>query len=437
MLCCVACLRQSQLADLEDSDDDEETVPQEEQARLVMKMLEAYTDDEDDQSQSDEEEFMTKPGSAAGDSTAESDNDGAGAGGSESSLVTSEAEDEGKALTSHGSHTNSDDDCENRTAPSYGSFGPHPSKRGGNGDSYDPSRLRAVSDARVAYMQTQRQLQPSPTSWAAQMRLRRRTASLASADHAADMSRAARALLNKLTIDRFEVLCAQVLALPLETEDHLSALVEEIFKKATTEQGFCGLYADLCLRIDSHLSVMEESEIGGRCFRRILLNACQVRFQEELQCAADTKVDDLEGEELFEMQMKLKRGRLGNMRFVGELLNRKLLASRVLIPVCHDLLQAADASPVDTVAAGAALESLVALLHVVGPHFHDCTSPMSMALNDVFATLRGRTQDETLASRIRFLIRDLLDLRSKDWQTKGTSRQASVKNAKDGRKVKP
>ena len=47
----------------------------------------------------------------------------------------------------------------------------------------------------------------------------------------------ARALLNKLTHERFEALCRQILGLPLSTTEHLIALAAEIFEIATTQDG--------------------------------------------------------------------------------------------------------------------------------------------------------------------------------------------------------
>merc|ERR1711971_715923 len=90
---------------------------------------------------------------------------------------------------------------------------------------------------------------PSPMSWAAQQR-RRRAESEGIEVSTVDIGRTVRALLNKLTEERFESLCGQILALPVSTPEQLATVAVEIFEKAATEDGFRSLYTELCMRLD-------------------------------------------------------------------------------------------------------------------------------------------------------------------------------------------
>mmetsp|Transcript_113110 Transcript_113110/g.196155 ORF Transcript_113110/g.196155 Transcript_113110/m.196155 type:complete len:643 (+) Transcript_113110:110-2038(+) len=256
---------------------------------------------------------------------------------------------------------------------------------------------------------------PHPTSWAAQQRLRRAAAPSQSGEVLpAEIARRARALLNKLTEERFESLCGQVLSLPLSTPEQLAAVASEIFEKATTQQFFRKLYTELCLRLDSHLA-RREGPIGGKSFRKALVSECQASFERHVQPLDATALTGLSEDDRFEAEMKLKNRRLGNMRFIGELFVRRLLALKVMPPILHELLE---------MNTDAAFESVTALLSVVGPVFDsEKVSPMHRApVLDAFAVLRRKSTDKAILLRVRCQIRDLLDARARGWTSRACER---------------
>lgn len=256
----------------------------------------------------------------------------------------------------------------------------------------------------VAHWQ-HKSLTASPTSWSAQQRIRK--AALPSGRievSTADTARMARALLNKLTQDRFESLACQILALPLSTPEQLVAVAAEIFEKATTQECFRSMYVELCVRLDMHLA-KQSGAIGGKAFRRALASECQSTFERNLHPADAALFDGLTGEERFEVEMKLKTRRLGNMRFIGDLLVRRLLAQKLMPPIVNELLDGGEA----------ALESLVALLTVVAPFFEQKSSPYQAHMRDAFARLRCRKADQELSTRVRFQLTDLFDAQARGW----------------------
>lgn len=211
-----------------------------------------------------------------------------------------------------------------------------------------------------------------------------------------------RALLNKLTEERFESLATQMLALPLDSAEHLQVVTAELFEKATTEDGFRSLYTELCARLDKHLSE-QSGALGGKAFRKALVNECQAVFERNLQPLDAKLFSELKGDEVFEAEMKLKNRRLGNMRFIGELLVRRLLAPKLMLPIVHELLNGDEAS----------IEDLVALLTVVAPSFEQKASLFQAPLKDAFATLRGKSKG--FSTRVHCQISDLLEARSRAW----------------------
>merc|ERR1719263_2346825 len=98
-------------------------------------------------------------------------------------------------------------------------------------------------------------------SWVAQQRLRRSLEQEEALVSAEELGRKALGLLNKLTQERFDSICEQIVALPVSTVDHLGAIVAAIFEKATTEKGFLDLHTELCARLDIHFATTA-SQIG-------------------------------------------------------------------------------------------------------------------------------------------------------------------------------
>lgn len=251
----------------------------------------------------------------------------------------------------------------------------------------------------------------SAGSWAAQQRLRRVEKEGLSEDISADeIGRKARSLLNKLTQEKFETLCQQILALPICTPDHLAAVVAEVFEKATTQRHFLMLYTELCARMDIHLAKEESSGVGGKVFRKALVTECQACFERNLQQPFDpNSAADLTYEERYELEVKHKTRTLGNMRFIGELLVRKLLAAKVFFFIVNEMLDIGN---------DAALESLAELLSIVAPTFEQKQSIYTAPLREVFAALKKKSKDAKVSTCIRCKLCDLLDARNRGWTQK-------------------
>jgi len=262
------------------------------------------------------------------------------------------------------------------------------------------------------YMAAPAVLEPSAGSWAVQQRLRRaEREESTTADTPADVARKAKGILNKLTLERFESLCQQILDLPVHTAEQLAALVGEIFDKATTEKGFLTLYTELCARLDSHL-LAEGSCVGGKVFRKALVTECQASFERNLQQPLDPKtLVNFTYEDRYVEEVKHKTRTLGNMRFIGELLIRKLLAGKILFFIVNEML--------DT-NSEASLESLVELLTVVSPVLERKGTIYEAPLRETFGTLRQKSKDKQICMRVRCKISDLLDFRSSGWAGKTT-----------------
>jgi len=245
-------------------------------------------------------------------------------------------------------------------------------------------------------------LQVSTSSWAAQQRARRSRAATDGEDE--EVLRTMKSLLNKLTLEKFAELYEKLIYCGIRSTNHVELLIREVFEKATTQHHFIDMYADLCANLHEHFT---HNPIGDDKFnfRRLLLNACQASFERNLEKPAG--LDELDSEERSLAEAKFKTRMLGNIRFVGALLSRKMLAGKVLIAILEELV----GKPTSE-----ALESAACLLTAAGPTFDTPDWILHAALNGIFMQLKAVSQKKSCEPRVRCIIKDVLDLRAAGWK---------------------
>jgi len=242
-------------------------------------------------------------------------------------------------------------------------------------------------------------------------------------------SRSARAILNKLTVEKFDILYEQIVNCGVRTPEHVAILMREIFDKATAQHHFIPMYADLCARLEPDariLSALESVEVAQRSsFRRLLLGQCQSAFEQLLQ--PEPKMSS-PSEEEEEMQARKKQKKLGNVKLVGELLRRGMLKSQLLCSCAEDLLRNWEKCP-------EAIESLAALLTVAAPRFDVEDWSHRQRLTQIFDDISKLVSGKALPSRLRFLLKDVLELRVAGWPGRAKSgpvRLQEVRKAASG-----
>jgi len=218
-----------------------------------------------------------------------------------------------------------------------------------------------------------------------------------------EVVRAMKSILNKLTIERFDSLCGQLLNCGIRTALHLELLIHEIFEKATTQHHFIDMYADLCVLLNDN-GIIDDPKVK---IKKILLTCCQASFEKHLTPPSD--IAELNGEDRSVAESLYKTRMLGNIRFVGSLLVRKMLASKVMFSIAEELLQ--EPTP-------EALESLAAFLIVVGPGFDFPDWSHIATFNGVFKQVEKLSKKASIPKRIRCLLKDVLELRNAGWNDK-------------------
>ncbi|XP_027927370.1 eukaryotic translation initiation factor 4G-like isoform X2 [Vigna unguiculata] len=219
-------------------------------------------------------------------------------------------------------------------------------------------------------------------------------------------------ILNKLTPQNFEKLFDQVRAVNIDNVVTLNGVISQIFEKALMEPTFCEMYANFCFHLAAALPDLSQDN-EKITFKRLLLNKCQEEFergereQEEANKADEGEVK-LSNEEREEKRTKARRRMLGNIRLIGELYKKKMLTERIMHSCIKKLLgQYQDPDEED-------IEALCKLMSTIGEMIDH---PKAKEHMDVyFDMMRSLSNNMNLSSRVRFMLKDVIDLRKNKWQ---------------------
>ncbi|PIA14693.1 ARM repeat-containing protein, partial [Coemansia reversa NRRL 1564] len=230
-----------------------------------------------------------------------------------------------------------------------------------------------------------------------------------------------RVLLNKITPDNFDEVSDELLAWggksAKETDGRiLRHLITLVFQKATDEPVWAKMYAQLCHKMICHTSPdVEDRNLrtkeggylsGGFLVRKYLLTKCQEDFEHGWKVEIPM---DIESSEYYEA-IKIKRRGLGLVKFIGELFLFDVLTLRIMHECVKRLLSNVETPEEEET------ESLAKLLTTVGSKLD---VPNARSYMDVyFVRIQTMSTNKHLTSRIRFMLRDLIELRQKNWVTR-------------------
>ncbi|XP_043715190.1 eukaryotic translation initiation factor 4G-like [Telopea speciosissima] len=225
-----------------------------------------------------------------------------------------------------------------------------------------------------------------------------------------------KAILNKLTPQNFDKLFEQVKEVNIDNAVTLTGVISQIFDKALTEPTFCEMYARFCFHLASALpDINEDNE--KITFKRLLLNKCQEEFERGEREQAEANRDEEEGEvkmserDREEKKTQARRRMLGNIRLIGELYKKKMLTERIMHECIKKLLgydmQYQNPDEED-------IEALCKLMSTIGKMIdHPKAKEHMDAYFELMMTLSNNMK---LSSRVRFMLKDAIDLRKNKWQ---------------------
>ncbi|XP_042512377.1 eukaryotic translation initiation factor 4G-like isoform X2 [Macadamia integrifolia] len=225
-----------------------------------------------------------------------------------------------------------------------------------------------------------------------------------------------KAILNKLTPQNFDKLFEQVKEVNIDNAVTLTGVISQIFDKALTEPTFCEMYARFCLHLASELPDFNEDN-EKITFKRLLLNKCQEEFERGEREQAEANRDD-EGSEVKmsegereEKKTQARRRMLGNIRLIGELYKKRMLTERIMHECIKKLLgydtQYQNPDEED-------IEALCKLMSTIGKMIDHPKAKEHM--DAYFEVMMALSNNMKLSSRVRFMLKDAIDLRKNKWQ---------------------
>lgn len=231
--------------------------------------------------------------------------------------------------------------------------------------------------------------------------------------------RKVRGILNKLTPEKFDKLCLELLNVGVESKLILKGVILLIVDKALEEPKYSSLYAQLCLRLaedapnfDGPAAEGQPGQKQSTTFRRLLISKLQDEFENRTRNVDiyDKRDNPLLPEE-EEQRAIAKIKMLGNIKFIGELGKLDLIHESILHKCIKTLLE--KKKRVQLKDMGEDLECLCQIMRTVGPRLdHERAKSL---MDQYFARMCSLMLSKELPARIRFLLQDTVELREHNW----------------------
>ncbi|KAG1835923.1 ARM repeat-containing protein [Suillus subalutaceus] len=260
------------------------------------------------------------------------------------------------------------------------------------------------------------------------------------------VDRKVKALLNKLSMEKFETISDQIIHWANRSVNEkdgrtLTQVIRLVFEKATDEAAWSEVYARLCRKMMEQISPEVQDDgikntegepiAGGQLFRKYLLNRCQEDFErgwfaKEAPAAAAVDTSDdhatkaandkksTEKAELYSNEyyaaQKAKRQGLGLIKFIGELFKLQMLTERIMHECVKQLLVNVENPEEEKI------ESLCQLLKTVGQLLD---TPRARAHMDIFfSRMKELGKSHNISTRMQFMLQDVIELRDRAWMSR-------------------
>lgn len=169
------------------------------------------------------------------------------------------------------------------------------------------------------------------------------------------------------------------------------------------------MYAQLCKRLSEEAPDFEPPNSEVCTFQVLLLNKCRAEFEKRAEILENSAISNGEDElEEEERRQLAKRKMLGNIKLMGELGKLEILSEGILHRCVQELLKSRkDDDPSED------LECLCQIMRTCGRLLD--TDMGQQLMEQYFDRMVILAENQDLPPRIRFMLKDVIDLRNNGW----------------------
>ena len=263
-----------------------------------------------------------------------------------------------------------------------------------------------------------------------------------------------RELLNMLAVDNYDDTKAQIFNKIKDDVEHQRKFLDVLFKKAVHEKAFVNLYAKLCKEFDKELTQRKEASTTTTTtssvlspkkkmpskMRSILLDKCREIFKIENNQKLDNYINITD---IDEREAKIKKFILGNVNFIGELINYQVISKKIVFQ-CIDNLFNRYENGNDSLLKHIHIEAIVILTDKFGTlmnkskqkikteDWNEFTKKIEMCLNKLNNIQNN--SDNNLKGYLKYKIINLIEKSKNNWEETQFEKNISAKGKDEIRK---
>ena len=254
-------------------------------------------------------------------------------------------------------------------------------------------------------------------------------------------------LLNILTKDNYKTTSDQIYAIIENSIESQVKFLDVLFNKSVNEKSFVALYAKLCKDFDKKLpqkapikedKKSDKPKKSNSVMRTKLLDKCREIFKIENNEKFDEyiKVQDKD-----ERNIKLKNFVLGNVNFIGELINIQILSKKIVKQCLNNLLERFYDKNSDESLKMINLEAVVILLNNFGTLLKEREKKLKEDDKKVFNSVVDeylqkldeiiQSKDTKVDTPVKFKIINLINKSKNNWEKSKFEKSIEAKGKKD------
>ena len=244
--------------------------------------------------------------------------------------------------------------------------------------------------------------------------------------------------LNILTVDNYNETKEKILTTIQSNVEYQDKFIEVLFQKAIHEKSFVFLYANLCKELNQILQ--QTADKNDKTMRTKLIEKCRDIFKIENNIQLEEYVNV---KDPTERESKIKKFVLGNVNFIGELININVMKKEIVFQCTKDLFKRYEKENTDKILRLINLEAIVIFLDKFGTllqkqriklkagEYEDYT----MKLNTVLDKLDTIQQKDIMPGFIKYKIINLLEKKKNGWEETEYEKNIKAKGKDDVRKA--